>query len=272
MPDIIIDRKQYDATIALNYSGSKELLKSPAHYKAYLAKPREETKALRVGSFVHHLALEGDRTPVGEKFAATPEGIDRRTKEGKAAYEAFTATSIGKTILSSDEWAMGHSVAESISAARASLGVKFTSTEFMFSVDYCGVKLKCAIDALGDDGYLYDLKTTEDASPRGFLQSARNYRYNLQAYFYRLAYEAAFGKRVNGFRFIAAEKEAPFEYAIYELGPELMTNAAFDFEKAVASFKSCSALDEWPGYGSDVKVIDINSPNGNPAPAPIQFA
>jgi len=255
MPNIINTRKEYDATIALNYSGAKELLKSPAHYKSYLTAEREETKALRIGSFVHHSVLEA--TTTADKYAALPEGIDRRTKEGKAAYEAFLAASAGKTVLTADEWTLGNNVAQAMLRARDCIGVKFTKTEFMFSVDYCGVTIKCAIDALGDDGYLYDLKTTEDASPRGFLQSVRNYRYNLQAHIYRTAYEAAFGERVKGFRFIAAEKEAPFEFAVYELGAEIMTNAIFDFEQLVKTYKACVALDEWPGYGSEVKVIDI---------------
>jgi exodeoxyribonuclease VIII len=268
MPDIINTRQEYNATIALNYSGSKELLKSPRHYKAYLTADREETKALRFGSFVHHLVLES--TPVEEKFAAIPEGIDRRTKEGKAAYEAFVATSAGKTLMTAEEWEYGFWISAAADQALKSLGVKFTKTEFMFSVDYCGAKLKCAIDALGDDGYLYDIKTTEDASPRGFLQSVRNYRYNLQAHIYRTCYEAAFNTRVKGFRFIAIEKEAPFDSAVYELGPELMTQASFDFEKAVTTYKSCVALDEWPGYGSDVKVIDLGAKASSAEP--IKFA
>jgi hypothetical protein len=270
MPNIIKTRAEYDATVAINCSGMKELLKSPAHYKASLTAERTESKALKVGSFVHHLALEGDRTPVGDRFAPIPEGIDRRTKEGKAAYETFTASSAGKILLTSEEWQMGYLVADSASRARDSLGVKFTNTEFMFSVDYCGTTLKSAIDAIGDDGYLYDLKTTEDASAKGFLNSVRSYRYNLQAYFYRLAYEAAFGERPKGFRFIAVEKNAPYEFAIYELGPELMTYAAMDFEAALKAYKSCSALDEWPGYGSEIKVLDINAPAK--ASTPIMFA
>jgi hypothetical protein len=269
MPNEISTRKEYDATIALNYSGAKELLKSPAHYKAYLSTPREETKALRIGSFVHSSVLEGDLV-TADKYAALPEGIDRRTKEGKAAYEAFIAATSGKTVLSADEWTLGDNVAKAMRRAREAIGVKFTKTEFMFTTDYCGVTIKCAIDALGDDGYLYDLKTCEDASPRGFLQSVRNYRYNLQAHLYRTAYEAAFKTRLNGFRFIAAEKEAPFEFSVYEVGPELMTMAAFDFEAVVKTYKSCVALDEWPGYGSDVKTIDISA---KPSSAePIKFA
>jgi len=268
MPNIINTRSEYDATKAINCSGMKELLKSPAHYKASLTAERTESKALKVGSFVHHLALES--TPVGEKFAVIPEGIDRRTKEGKVAYEAFTLASAGKILITSEEWQMGHLVADAAVRARDSIGVKFTKTEFMFSVDYCGTTLKSAIDAIGDDGYLYDLKTTEDASPKGFLNSVRSYRYNLQAYFYRLAYEAAFGERPKGFRFIAVEKNAPYEFAIYELGPDLMSYAVSDFESALKSYKSCIALDEWPGYGSEIKILDIGAKPSTSTP--IQFA
>jgi exodeoxyribonuclease VIII len=268
MPNIINTRSEYDATKAINCSGMKELLKSPAHYKASLTAERTESKALKVGSFVHHLALES--TPVGEKFAVIPEGIDRRTKEGKVAYEAFTLASAGKILITSEEWQMGHLVADAAQRARDSIGVKFTKTEFMFSVDYCGTTLKSAIDAVGDDGYLYDLKTTEDASAKGFLNSVRSYRYNLQAHFYRIAYEAAFGERLKGFRFIAVEKNAPYEFAIYELGPELMTYASMDFEAGLKAYKGCVALNEWPGYGSDIKVLDINAPAK--ASTPIMFA
>ena len=269
MPNIINTRADYDATKAINCSGMKELLKSPAHYKASLTAEKSESKALKIGSFVHALALEPDT--VLQRFALIPEGIDRRTKEGKVAYEAFLTASAGKISIAGEDWDMGHFVADSFDRAQKSLGVTFTKTEFMFSVDYCGTTLKSAIDAVGDDGYLYDLKTTEDASPKGFLNSVRSYRYNLQAHFYRLAYEAAFGERLKGFRFIAVEKNAPYEFAIYELGPELMTYAAMDFEEGLKAYKSCAALDEWPGYGSEIRVLDIGAKTTAPA-TPIQFA
>ena len=44
-PEPIQHRVIYDGIHALNYSGAKELLKSPAHYQAYLNQEREETKA-----------------------------------------------------------------------------------------------------------------------------------------------------------------------------------------------------------------------------------
>jgi exodeoxyribonuclease VIII len=127
----------------------------------------------------------------------------------------------------------------------------------MFTAFLGDTLVKCAIDGISDDGYIYDLKTCEDASPHGFLQAVRKYRYNLQAYFYRHAVEAAYKCRVLGFRFIAVEKEPPYATAVYELGPELMTNAAFDFERAIKLYKDCTASGEWPGYQKEITTIDL---------------
>ena len=136
-------------------------------------------------------------------------------------------------------------------------GIVLSKTEVMFTAFLGDTLVKCAIDGISDDGYIYDLKTCEDASPHGFLSAVRKYRYNLQAYFYRHAVEAAYKCRVLGFRFIAVEKEPPFCTAIYELGPELMTNAAFDFERALTAYKTCTASGEWPGYQKEITTIDL---------------
>lgn len=265
---IIPTRKDYDATPALNYSGAKILLQSPLHYKQYLTAERKETTALRVGSLTHAKVLE----PINalNNFTIAPD-VDRRTKDGRLAYELFIANAQGKTVVTTDEWQLADTVAQSMQAAIKRLGVIFIATEFMFVTEIYGVPVKCAIDAVGDDGFIYDLKSTEAADPRSFLRSCQTYRYNLQAYLYRMAYEIAFGVRLDGFRFIATEKESPNATACYTLGAEIMTNAAFDFETAIKSYKACSALDEWPGYPDDVQVIDIGGAKTS-APSPINFA
>jgi hypothetical protein len=103
MPDLITERVIYDGIQALNQSGAKELLKSPAHYQAYLNRTREESKALRVGTAVHKLALEG-LDAYNATHAIAPE-VDKRTKEGKAAWAEFATANEGKAILTADEGA-----------------------------------------------------------------------------------------------------------------------------------------------------------------------
>jgi hypothetical protein len=266
-------RAEYDALPALNYSGSKVLIsKNPAAYKAYIDAPREETKALRIGSLTHALVLEPE--VVSSRFAMLPDDIDRRTKAGKEAFEAFTLGAAGKSVVPAEDWGICANVAVSMVKAIAALGLNITATELMLTVDYCGVRLKSAIDAIATDKngdeWIIDLKTTGDeASPKAFLNTARSYRYPLQSHFYRTVYQAETGKRVRGFIFIVTEKEPPFLSASYQIGPELMTYAAMDFEQAVAAYKGCTALDEWPGYPSEVVEIDIPSKT---AATPISFA
>jgi len=264
MPQIH-DRKEYRAFPALNQSAAKHILTSPAHYQAYINTPQEETKALRFGTFVHSAVLEPHS--LNDLYATAPD-CDRRTKEGKAAWAEFATANAGKTILDAEESALGHLVASSARHALRVHGVEFEATEVMYHVDYCGVPLKAAIDGVCGD-YLWDIKTTDDASAAGMLKAIRNYRYNLQAYWYRLVYELATGRRPLGFRFLFVEKEPPFACSVCEVGPELMSWAIADFEKAVTTYKACTESGVWPSYPEEVQVIDIKSTT---TAAPINFA
>jgi hypothetical protein len=267
MPQIH-DRKEYRAFPALNQSAAKVLVgNSPAHYQAYINTPQEETKALRFGTFVHSAILEPHT--LDDLYATAPD-CDRRTKEGKAAWAEFATANAGKTILDAEESAMGHLVASSARFALKRLGVEFDATEVMFHVDYNGVPLKAAIDGVAGD-YLWDIKTTGlgEATPAGMLKSIRSYKYALQAYWYRLVYELATGRRPLGFRFLFVEKEPPFATAVCEIGPDLMSYAISDFEKAITLYKDCTASRVWPAYPEEIQVIDVKSTT---TAAPINFA
>ena len=267
MPQIH-DRKEYRAFPALNQSAAKKLLEgSPAHYQAYMNAPHEETKAMRFGTFVHAAVLEPHT--LNDLYQTAPD-LDKRTKQGKEDWAAFSAAHAGKTILDAEESAIGHLVASSARHALKVHGVEFDATEVMYHVDYNGVPLKAAIDGVAGD-YLWDIKTTGlgEATPAGMLKSIRAYRYGLQAYWYRLVYELATGKRPLGFRFLFVEKEPPFATAVCEIGPELMSWAVSDFEKAVSLYRECSASGVWPAYPDDVQVIDVKTTT---TATPITFA
>lgn len=264
MPQIH-DRKEYRAFPALNQSAAKKLLVSPAHYQAYINTPQEETKALRFGTFVHAAILEPHT--LNDLYATAPD-VDKRTKEGKAAWAEFATLNEGKTILDAQESALGHLVASHAKMALKHHKVAFGLTEAMYHVDYNGIPLKAAIDGVSGD-YLWDIKTTDDASAAGMLKAIRNYRYNLQAYWYRLVYELATGHRPLGFRFLFVEKEPPFATAVCEVGPELMSWAIADFEKALTLYRDCTASGIWPAYPDDIQVIDVKTVS---TASPITFA
>ena len=264
MPQIH-DRQEYRAFPALNQSAAKKLLVSPAHYQAYMNTPHEETKALRFGTFVHAAILEPHT--LNDLYATAPD-VDKRTKQGKEDWAAFATANAGKTILDAEESALGHLVASHAKMALKHHKVAFGLTEAMYHVDYNGIPLKAALDGVCGD-YIWDIKTTDDASPAGMLKSIRNYRYNLQAYWYRLVYELATGHRPLGFRFLFVEKEPPFACSVCEVGPELMSWAIADFEKALTLYRDCTASGVWPAYPDDIQVIDIKTTS---TATPINFA
>ena len=255
MPQIST-RQEYDLTPALNYSGAKELLKSPAHYFQYITEERKDTPALAVGRALHAKALQP--LEAVNIYAVAPD-VDRRTKDGKAAWEAFTQANAGKAIITQEQSEMIDRMDLSIEAIKSANQINFTATELMGQVDYGDTPLKFAIDAVGADGYLYDIKTTEDASPRGFKSSAFTYRYNLQAHFYLTCYNLLFRERLHGFRFIVVEKSPPYAVAIYELGATMMSYACEDFEKACKLYATCKATQTFPGYPAEPQVIDVDA-------------
>jgi hypothetical protein len=75
-------------------------------------------------------------------------------------------------------------VSDSIKIALEQKGIVFDCTEQVVTNTYNGVPLKCSIDAIAGN-VIYDIKTTDDASPGAFLRTVQQYRYNLQSLMYR---------------------------------------------------------------------------------------
>lgn len=250
-------RTEYDSIKALRFSNCRALLTSPAHYKAELEKPREETDALRLGSAIHHLVLQPESFE--QHYAYRPAGLDLRKTADKQTLAEFKAKNEGKTILDDDDAPVINGVSQKMLETINRLGIQIVDAELMLKAEYCGCPIKSAIDIVGSDGYIYDLKTTDDAST-GWLKSVRKYKYALQSYFYRTVYELHSGIRPNGFRFIVTEKQPPYATAIYELGPNVMSYAIEEFNQVTKLYVRCDLLNEWPGFPEEPQVIDIGAP------------
>jgi hypothetical protein len=125
---------------------------------------------MAIGSAVHTHVLELDQWDA--RYVSAPDGIDRRTKAGKAEWEAFTTAATGRTVLPKADadlvMRMAHSVFTHPAAAMLLALPGKAETTHMWTDAATGLQCKCRPDWLTDDGrLLVDLKTTEDASPRG---------------------------------------------------------------------------------------------------------
>lgn len=249
-----LTREEYNALPGLSYSGIKELLRSPAHYQLYLKAEREETKALRIGSAVHMGFLLPDRFTA--TYAQAPE-CDRRTKDGKALYQhALDSLKPGQTLLPSDEY---EEVIRLVDAANALVADR----AYLFADSWAetplvgrdkNTPLKGIPDLITQDGWIYDLKTCEDASESGFLRAILSYKYHVQAAHYiRLGH--CNRNDIRGFRLIAIEKES-YQGAIYEVRGEVLDLGNKLLEQAYSTYDACLASGKWPGYPSGVTVLD----------------
>jgi hypothetical protein len=74
----------------LSQSGAKELLRSPAHYLAYLNRDRtEQTPAQRLGTLIHLASLQ---PKVFDATVVVAPECDKRTKEGKEIWASFQSS------------------------------------------------------------------------------------------------------------------------------------------------------------------------------------
>ena len=244
---------------ALSPSGAKDLLRSPAHYRAARDEPRPETPALRIGDATHCLSLEG-RAAFNDRFAVAPDGIDRRTKAGKADWAAFTEAAGERTILTAAEAEPVEGMADALHAhplIPALLERGQAEVSMIWSDAETGAPCKGRPDfARFDDGALLDLKTALDASPAGFTRAAFNFGYHIQAAAYREG-AAALGRPISDYLLLTVEKSPPYAAAVYRLADAPLELGRRRWREAVALYSECLERNEWPGYSSSIQELTL---------------
>lgn len=166
-------------------------------------------------------------------------------------------------------------VVEMRRAVRAFLGLAGEGLDDVFSepdqaeVAYLseidGAWCRAMVDYEGDDGFVYDLKTTTDASPQAVQRAVQSYGYHVQAAHYLDVIEAATGKR-PGWRFVFVEKKPPHACAVVQLRDEpghpadWMGVARGQVARARRRWRTLLARgtgrEHWPGYPSAVMEAD----------------
>ena len=279
-----MDNADYHRHAAVSKSHLDQVARSPLHYWARYLDPNrvepEPTPAMLVGTAVHTHILELDEWD--KRYVVMPEGIDRRTKQGKAEWEAFSTAASGRTVISRTDaeqvMRMGHAVYSHPAAAMLlkQLPGKAETTH-MWSDATSGLQCKCRPDWLTDDGSLIiDLKTTEDASPKGFEKSVGNWRYHVQAAWYLHGIEQASGTRPDQFIFICVEKKPPYAVAVYAADPEMIEIGWQQAQRDLEVLATCKAANAWPGYSDQIETISLPRwmrprPDGSMPTAPTEI-
>lgn len=263
--------EQYHANPAVSHSKLEVFRRRPRLYQMrYITKevqPPEATAAFRIGSATHCAILEP--TTFADRYVMKPEGIDRRTKDGKAAWEAFATQHAGKDILDAEEW---RQIDAMKAAARehplASQLLANGMPELVWRSTGNVVSLQCRTDWVNLDGcelskgraYIADVKTidTLDADAyRSFERSCFSYGYHRQAGFYLPLLTEILGKAVYDFFFIVVEKQAPHGIAVFRLDDQAVSVGQDETIDDLRKLKACIEGNTWPNIPNEVTELTL---------------
>jgi hypothetical protein len=251
--------------IALSHSTLSLLAKSPIHFKQYYTIPdddEQDSNSIILGNITDHLLL-GSQLP----YFILDEGIDLRTKDGKAIKEE--AEKSGKQVIKRSQYDIGVSMADAVLLNRTAAHVFKKEAEAInqkridWKDERTGIKLKGFIDrVIPSIGRMIELKTSKDASPKWFTRNYFDYGYHRQAALY------FDGCKQNNITItdsccIVVENSPPFNVAVYYITPETLLRGREDYSRLIDTFIRCrdEGLFElsYDAY-SPSGIYDINVP------------
>lgn len=242
-----ISHDDYHAlTEYINNSYLSKLSKIPALAKL----PPEDSPAMMFGRAFHAFLLEG-QDAFDLSFRVVPDGLDMRTKAGKDAKSAIVAS--GKGAISHDDYQTIQDMAGAVLSHPFALQLlaEGDSEMSVFWIDKdTGLKCKCRPDRIpsGEKGVVVDLKTTGDASERGFTSSVFRYGYARQAGMMLDGINTVSNKEIDAFIIIAVEKTPPYRCEVYVLDDEVLDFGKREYKRLLALEKECRDKNHWPHY------------------------
>lgn len=264
-----MSNEKYHSMPAVSSSQLKEVLRSPAHYFAkYLAddrEPNETTPNMHLGSAVHVLFLEPD---VFDREVVVAPECNRRTKDGKAEWEAFCEDAKGRIVLTADQLKDAQRMATSLRAHPFNRIVMEGKGHREASIFYrdlesglaCRVRPDYHIAPCADwpNGLILDLKTTDDARPSAFARTIANFGYHTSAAMYCDGFRSHYQTEGRPeFLWLVIERNRPYACAAYQATDETLFIGHAKKREALELIAHCQRMGQWPSYSPLVEPIAL---------------
>lgn len=249
-----ITDEEYLKIDAINYSSLKKFMVSPMHYKYSQEDKALDTKeAFNVGRAIHHIALKPDT--FNDNWIVSPV-CDKRTKDGKQAYQDFLDSSNGKSVLAPDEFEIVSNCGKALlnnHYFRYFFGNGTVHTECVIITEYAGVKIKGRLDAFNEStNIVMDIKSfNKPPEQNEVVREIFNRRYNYQAFIYRLLAKSITNEMPK-FQWAFVEKQSPNAIAWYEYSDRLVSEQSVEnIEESLCRFFNAKENNEWYGLPSE---------------------
>jgi hypothetical protein len=258
-PDIPASLYHADRS-CISASSLKRVLRSPAHYQAYLNEEASaDTTTFMLGRAIHTCLLEPHL--FDEEFVVAPYQ-DRRTKE----FKAFALANATRNIITPDQAEMLTGIVHAVTAhkmAASLLRAGLVEHTIIWQDPETGLWLKIRPDCLLIDlatGLCLDIKSAEDASKRAFARACVAYDYDVQAALYTRGLRTVLGRDFD-FAFLAIEKLRPYGVNLLGAPIEMLQRGERRVREGLRIIKHCQETGVWPGYQPDGDYDLLDWPN-----------
>ena len=253
-PLVMSNEEYHGKTKYESSSTARKILSSPKKYLHDKTAESVPTKAMEEGTAVHTFFLENELFK--NRYCFKPKAFNGRTKEGKQWMEEH-----GHLNILAAEWEENliHMIHSFLASPAKIIYDKKGLTELsFFSEDLGGIKAKCRPDWISSDAHtVVELKTTQDASPKGFQKSIGQFGYHIQASWYMRVLQNL-NVPVKEFIFIAIEKTAPFCVGVYRASEEMIEEGNKKVDEAIDKILWCKEYDSYPDYTpNEIETIDL---------------
>ena len=253
-PEIISNAEYHSKKTHLSSTNIRTFKKNRKQFEYSLTHDLiKQTKAMADGTAVHAFFLERDK--FDSDFVVKPADMRLNTKAGKEWALEHQSKIIIDSELGNNLYEMEKSFMDS--PAKLIYDIKGQTELSYFWDDLGTIKGKCRPDWISDDGEIVvDVKTTTDASPRGFQKSISNWGYHLQLGWY-LRGLRKLGLSAEQFIFIAIEKTAPFCVGVYKADQEMINFAMKEIDQIMPEIQTAMVSNEFPDYTPEITSIGL---------------
>ena len=249
-----ITNEEYHSSEGVSRSSLMNLKKSAYHYKYAKDNPSfTMSPAMVLGDALHTAVLEPEEYL--NRYCIAP-AVNKRTKAGKELYAEFLETVGTKAVLTEEQHIQACDMRDSLlrnEYVEPLLRHSHVERSIYFTHPPTGLQCKARPDAW-DNETVIDVKTTADASYRGFQTSAYKFGYFLQAGMLSEALKSL-GIEMKKFVFMCVENKAPYASAIYLLDEEAIEYGVAQFNELMNKLNEHLTTNSWPAY--DVQVLHL---------------
>lgn len=258
-----INSESYDLIDAMNYSGLKEFLISPAHYKHSITSQDDtDNPAFKIGRALHMAVFQ----PIvfNTLWAVAPE-CDRRTTAGKLIWNSFQAENIGKDVLTSVEADLVSNMANTVKANKFFKDIVTPNNfnECGVHTNLWGSNIKCRLDTFDPvDNVIFDLKSIKvPPTAKAMRHEIFTRGYHIQSALYKEAVYAI-TKKMPKFIFGFIEKNKPYSINFATIGQTYHHSACVQIQTALCRYENCKAENKWFGFENELDPLVISPDYG----------